>query len=501
MLPDLGVESRFSWASFAGFLKNYLRSLRKGEEEAGAYEKLLRKYDFDLKKFVGLTEEGKLRIQTKIEGKNFLPHEMNAIDGYMMETLGGEAREAYLGARDVMEKLHAEHLPEIEKASQLILSEFGMKRDFYDDAFEKTQDFMKADSETRKKQLMIYLFPSVFNGARGFARLQDGENFYSVGVGVSLKDKKISEEHRSTRYAKLVYHEYGHKLMRESPSKLIGQAIKEMGMKSRSLAGKTEEVIIRAVTQAVDIHDSGSDKYGDAVRKLTPPTKGYIDKGMPMDIDYAKKAVGIVNELVADEKNFIPDIEGYDRKSSGFAFRKLNEFIAEVEKDNPKETEDYTILDAGCGTGHVVELLDKIYSGGCRVVGIDIDPEMIDFVRRKGRRGEYRVDDIMTLSTFDDESVNAIWCSNSANYTGNLHQVAETFSRVLKDNGVLFLRVPSERYFKEKKELDPTINEKDLERRRGKPYSLDEVRDAFDPYFNVLYEKETVVSRIIARKK
>jgi len=67
---------------------------------------------------------------------------------------------------------------------------------------------------------------------------------------------------------------------------------------------------------------------------------------------------------------------------------------------------DETVLDAGCGTGRVCELLLDRLPGG-RVIAVDADPEMVQFARQNlGDRAEVRRLDLLQLRL--DEPVDAV---------------------------------------------------------------------------------------------
>lgn len=64
------------------------------------------------------------------------------------------------------------------------------------------------------------------------------------------------------------------------------------------------------------------------------------------------------------------------------------------EADFVTRFEPKSVLDAGCGTGRVGR---ELAGRGVEVVGVDIDPEMLDTARRKARDVEWRLADLSTV--------------------------------------------------------------------------------------------------------
>lgn len=85
--------------------------------------------------------------------------------------------------------------------------------------------------------------------------------------------------------------------------------------------------------------------------------------------------------------------------------------LAELETD-PFDS----LLDVGCGTGPVVELLAKKYPEK-HFIGLDITPAMIEVAQSKGlSNAEFVVGDAENLP-FGDGHFDAVLCSNSSTTT------------------------------------------------------------------------------------
>ena len=97
------------------------------------------------------------------------------------------------------------------------------------------------------------------------------------------------------------------------------------------------------------------------------------------------------------------------------------------------------VLDVGCGTGPVIELLSEKYPEK-HFSGLDLTPAMIEVARAKGLpNAEFVVGDAENLP-FDDASFDAVLCSNSFHHYPNPEAFLREARRVLRPGGKLILR-------------------------------------------------------------
>ena len=94
-----------------------------------------------------------------------------------------------------------------------------------------------------------------------------------------------------------------------------------------------------------------------------------------------------------------------------------------------------TILDAGCGPGHLTNYLTDL---GLTAVGIDLVPEFIESARVKWPAAEFTVSSMYPLD-LPDGSLGGIlaWYSLIHHEPDTLPQVLREFRRALSDNGIL----------------------------------------------------------------
>lgn len=100
--------------------------------------------------------------------------------------------------------------------------------------------------------------------------------------------------------------------------------------------------------------------------------------------------------------------------------------------------EGSTVLDVGCGVGATPVYLAKRY--GCRVIGVDIVPRMIERCEEKARREgvadqtEFRVADPQEL-LFDDDTFDAVITESVAAFPEDKQRAANEYARVTKPGG------------------------------------------------------------------
>lgn len=100
------------------------------------------------------------------------------------------------------------------------------------------------------------------------------------------------------------------------------------------------------------------------------------------------------------------------------------------------------ILDAGCGTGAAFPYLKKFG----QVIGVDISEDALKFARKRGRVIKANI----TALPFKNNSFDLITCFDVLYHlwVEDYRQAIKEFHRVLKPNGVLFLREPAFEWLK-----------------------------------------------------
>ena len=110
------------------------------------------------------------------------------------------------------------------------------------------------------------------------------------------------------------------------------------------------------------------------------------------------------------------------------------QMLAELEREPFAD-----VLDVGCGTGAVLELLHEKYPEA-HYVGLDLTPDMIAVAQAKNLANvEFVVGDAEDLP-FADESFDAVLSSNSFHHYPNPEKFFAGVRRVLRPGGRLILR-------------------------------------------------------------
>lgn len=110
------------------------------------------------------------------------------------------------------------------------------------------------------------------------------------------------------------------------------------------------------------------------------------------------------------------------------------QMLAELEREPFAD-----VLDVGCGTGAVIELLHEKYPEA-HYTGLDLTPGMIAVAQAKNLENvEFVVGDAEDLP-FEDESFDAVLSSNSFHHYPNPEKFFAGVRRVLRPGGRLILR-------------------------------------------------------------
>ncbi len=136
-------------------------------------------------------------------------------------------------------------------------------------------------------------------------------------------------------------------------------------------------------------------------------------------------------------REFTKAAEVYDGDHAGIYEMCRDDYppiLDELKKDGFED-----LLDVGCGTGPMVELLASEFPDG-RYTGLDLTPRMIEVANAKGiENARFVVGDAENLP-FDDESFDAIICANSFHHYPNPQAFFDGVARVLRPGGKLVLR-------------------------------------------------------------
>ena len=136
-------------------------------------------------------------------------------------------------------------------------------------------------------------------------------------------------------------------------------------------------------------------------------------------------------------QEFTKAAEVYDSGHAGIYEMCKDDYPPILEELKKDDFED--LLDVGCGTGPMIELLASEFPDR-RYTGLDLTPRMVEVADAKGiGNARFVVGDAEDLP-FDDASFDAIICANSFHHYPNPRAFFGEASRVLRPGGRLVLR-------------------------------------------------------------
>ena len=131
-------------------------------------------------------------------------------------------------------------------------------------------------------------------------------------------------------------------------------------------------------------------------------------------------------------------VQAYWGATKHFGGLKATEELAEVCHIN----KDTYVLEVGCGSGITACYLTKKY--GCRVVGVDISEQMIEWAQKRANREgvadrlEFRTADAQNLP-FDDDLFDAVICESVTAFVNDQQRTVNEYVRVAKPGGYVGL--------------------------------------------------------------
>jgi len=101
------------------------------------------------------------------------------------------------------------------------------------------------------------------------------------------------------------------------------------------------------------------------------------------------------------------------------------------------------VIDLGCGEGILLKLLEEKFKD-IKTFGIDILPEVLEI--KKFLRAEIKIGDLRN-SGFADNFFDVVFCLDTLEHFENLEEPTREIKRILKNNGLLIVSVPTENFF------------------------------------------------------
>jgi len=111
-----------------------------------------------------------------------------------------------------------------------------------------------------------------------------------------------------------------------------------------------------------------------------------------------------------------------------------------------KDKDYHKLLDIGCGTGYLINMLSKDYNA--EYIGLDLSPEMIKQAKSKNIKNAIFVEGRSDEIPFDDNTFNIVTCSQSFHHYPDTDKAMQEARRVLKPGGLYILSDTGVGFFK-----------------------------------------------------
>jgi len=131
----------------------------------------------------------------------------------------------------------------------------------------------------------------------------------------------------------------------------------------------------------------------------------------------------------------------YDALSELIPYQNLQRDVVRLLRPQTGDV----ILDAGCGTGNLIQELRKSYSPrSISVTAIDFSSDMLAYARKKKNSGGVRfaLADLNAPLPFRDETFDKIACVNTLYALSNPRNTLAELKRILKTGGVIVVATP-----------------------------------------------------------
>ena len=131
------------------------------------------------------------------------------------------------------------------------------------------------------------------------------------------------------------------------------------------------------------------------------------------------------------------------------------------------------ILEIGCGIGGFLE-----FRKNKEIVGVDINPELVEECKSKGLSAELMDYDILP---FDDKKFNSVLLDNVLEHIDTPNKILSEINRVIKPNGKLVVSVPGEKGFEHDSDHKKYYDEISLNDKL-KMFNFDNVLQFYTPF-------------------
>lgn len=124
-------------------------------------------------------------------------------------------------------------------------------------------------------------------------------------------------------------------------------------------------------------------------------------------------------------------------------FLKRLKLVIQLALPVLKSNRKLNIIDLGCGDGSLLKLLEENFIN-INTFGIDILPEVLQI--KSFIKGEIRIRNLKNTG-FPNYFFDIVFCLDTLEHFENLEEPVKEIKRILKNNGLLIISVPTENLF------------------------------------------------------
>lgn len=193
----------------------------------------------------------------------------------------------------------------------------------------------------------------------------------------------------------------------------------------------------------------------------------------------------MVNQFLAEDET---SAKYFNKTTKGITHKFINNLLSEIKSLQPE-----IILDVGCGTGYITNLISETLKSN--VIGCDMDYKRLSFAKKTYNQ-EVIIADITQLP-FKDKSIDVVTASEIIEHIDCVDPAITEIKRIAKRS--IIITVPNEPYFR----IANFLRGKNITR-FGNPldhinhYSKKSLRQLLKNYFNKVEVKNNAVLWIIA---
>lgn len=142
------------------------------------------------------------------------------------------------------------------------------------------------------------------------------------------------------------------------------------------------------------------------------------------------------NYIELSKKHFDNQAEIYDETNTAY-YSKYPKISCKDVAQRLRNTEYQSLLDIGCGTGYLIDILQK--QKNALYCGIDLSPEMLKMAKQKLPQSVYLTEGSADSLPYEDNSFDVVTCIQSFHHYPKPEKSMSEAYRVLKPGGLYII--------------------------------------------------------------